>query len=65
MGSTYSSRQVIKFLEAEGWYCIAIEGDHHQFKHPTKKGKVTVPHPKKELRRYEISSIRKQSGLNF
>ena len=29
MGSTYSSRQVIKFLEADGWYCVAIEEESH------------------------------------
>jgi len=23
--------------------------DHHQFKHPEKPGKVTVPHPQKDL----------------
>lgn len=44
---SYSSREVIKRLKLDGWYEIACDGDHHQFKHPIKKGRVTVTHPKK------------------
>jgi len=54
-----------KIIEAGGWYLSGTVGDHYQFKHPTKKGRVTVPHPKKDLKSYEIASIRRQSGLNF
>lgn len=36
-------REVIKLLEKDGWYRVkANNGDHRQFKHPTKSGKVTV-----------------------
>lgn len=35
---SYSSRDVIRILKADGWYEVNCEGDHHQFKHPTKKG---------------------------
>ena len=35
-------RDMIKLIEADGWYQIKIEGDHRQYKHPTKKGRVTV-----------------------
>lgn len=35
-------RDVIKLIEADGWYQIKIEGDHRQYKHSTKKGRVTV-----------------------
>ena len=34
---SYSSREVIKLLKADGWYLVNIVGSHHQFKHPTKK----------------------------
>ncbi len=44
---SYSSREILKILNAHGWYEVNCVGDHHQFKHPIKKGKVTVPHPKK------------------
>jgi predicted RNA binding protein YcfA (HicA-like mRNA interferase family) len=36
-------RDIIKYIEADGWYWVRTNGDHRQFKHPTKKGKVTVP----------------------
>lgn len=35
-------RDVIKALEEDGWYLVKTRGDHRQYKHPTKKGKVTV-----------------------
>jgi len=62
---SYSSREVIKILKADGWYEIACVGDHHQFKHPAKPGKVTVRHPVKGLHTNDIKSIEKQSGIKF
>lgn len=62
---SYSSREVIKILEDDGWYKIHTVGDHHQFKHPTKKGKVTVTHPKKDIPLSTLKSIEKQSGVKF
>jgi len=44
---SYSSREIIRLLTDDGWYLSDIRGDHHQFKHPIKKGKITVTHPKK------------------
>ena len=45
-----SSREVIKLIKADGWYRVKSNGgSHQQFKHPTKKGRVTVPHPKKRF----------------
>jgi len=41
------SREVIDLLVADGW--VAVKGSHHQFKHPMKRGRVTVPHPKSEI----------------
>jgi predicted RNA binding protein YcfA (HicA-like mRNA interferase family) len=35
-------REVIKRLEADGWYRIKSKGGHRQFKNPTKPGRVTV-----------------------
>ncbi|MEH1860628.1 MAG: type II toxin-antitoxin system HicA family toxin [Nostoc sp.] len=36
-------REVIKRLEADGWYLARTKGSHRQFKHPDKPGTVTVP----------------------
>lgn len=52
-------------LKADGWYLVATEGSHHQFKHPTKKGRVTVKHPVKDIPRKTIDRIEEQSGLLF
>jgi predicted RNA binding protein YcfA (HicA-like mRNA interferase family) len=35
-------RDVIKRIEADGWYLVRTEGSHRQFKHPTKKDRTTV-----------------------
>ena len=42
---SYSSREILKMLVEDGWYEVKSVGDHHQFKHPTKPGKVTLQHP--------------------
>lgn len=60
---SYSSREIIKLLRSDGWYEVHCVGDHHQFKHPTKKGRVTVPHPVKDLPQHLVKSIAEQSGL--
>lgn len=57
------SRTLIKQLEADGWYVVAVKGSHHQLKHPIKPGRVTVPHPKKDLPIGTVKSILKQAGL--
>lgn len=62
---SYSSREVIKILTIDGWYEVACDGDHHQFKHPTKKGRVTVTHPRKDIPIGTLKSISKQSGVIF
>ena len=35
-------REVIKILEADGWYHVRTRGSHRQFKHSSKPGVVTV-----------------------
>ncbi|WP_027704792.1 type II toxin-antitoxin system HicA family toxin [Zymobacter palmae] len=57
------SSDVIKELEKDGWYCVRIKGSHHHFRHPSKPGTVTVPHPKKELQIGLVRAIRKSAGL--
>lgn len=59
-----NSKDIIKILEQDGWVKHTQKGSHCQYKHPTKKGKVTVPHPKKDLPIKTAQSILKQAGLN-
>lgn len=60
-----SSKDVIKALKDAGWHEVACVGDHHQFKHHEKKGRVTVAHPVKDLSIRDIKSIEKQAGLKL
>lgn len=60
-----NSREIIKHLMQEGWQLHHTKGDHHQFKHPFKPGKVTVPHPKKDLPIGTIKSIYRQAGWKW
>lgn len=62
-GEGVRSKDLMKIIEKDGWYLVNIKGSHHQFKHPTKKGRVTIPHPKKDLPKGTIKSILKQAGL--
>ena len=56
-------KEVIKLLKDEGWYLDHTKGDHRQFKHPTKKGKVTVRGKMSETLEQELlNSIWKQAG---
>lgn len=62
---SYSSREIIKIITSDGWHEINCEGDHHQFKHPTKPGKVTITHPVKDIPIRTVKSIAKQAGLKI
>ena len=62
---SYSSKEVIKMLEDDGWYKVSVHGSHHQYKHPTKRGRTTVKHPDKDIPLPTLKSIERQSGLKF
>jgi predicted RNA binding protein YcfA (HicA-like mRNA interferase family) len=62
MQKTYQSREIIKMLKADGWQEDRVRGSHHQFKHPKKRGVVTVQHPVKDLSGLVVKSIFKQAG---
>jgi len=63
VGSVYTSKEMIKLLVKDGWYLVGIEGSHYQYKHPTKKGKITIPMHSKDLKKGLANSILKQAGL--
>jgi predicted RNA binding protein YcfA (HicA-like mRNA interferase family) len=60
-----SSRDVIRSLIKDGWYEVGQTGSHKHFKHPVKKGKVTVPHPRRDLPVKTLKSIERQSGVDL
>jgi len=59
------SRDIIKALEADGWVEVAQAGSHKQCRHPVKKGRVTVPHPKRDLPIGTLRSVEKQAGIKL
>ena len=65
MTQTYSSRDLIRRLKADGWEQVAVSGSHHQFRHPKKTGRVTVPHPRKDLPGPTVRSIFRQAGWSL
>ena len=59
-------REVLKMLIQDGWYQLKAKhtsGSHRQFKHPTKKGKVTVNgKPSDDISPDNLKSIFTQAG---
>lgn len=67
-GACYASRvkvsEVLRMLQADGWYLAAQRGSHRQFKHQSKPGRVTVPgKPSDDLAPGTYNSVLKQAGL--
>jgi predicted RNA binding protein YcfA (HicA-like mRNA interferase family) len=57
-------REVVKLLEADGWYHLNTKGDHRQYKHPVKRGRVTVAgHPGDDLHPKTLASIFVQAQI--
>ena len=56
--------EILNMIQKDGWYLVAIRGNHRQFKHLEKQGRVTVPgKPSDDLAPGTLASILKQSGL--
>ena len=60
-----NSRDVIGALLREGWYEVNQVGSHKQFKHGSRSGRVTVPHPKRDIPLGTLKSIEKQAGIKL
>ena len=60
-----NSREVIARLKQDGWELAHIRGSHHQFRHPEKPGRVTVPHPKRDLPVGTLRNIYRQAGWEW
>ena len=60
-----SSREIIRKMTQDGWVEVARKGSHKHFRHPIKRGRVTVPHPVKDMPLGTERSIERQSGLKL
>jgi len=58
-------RDIIKLIESDGWYLARTKGSHMQYKHPGKKGLVTIAaHSQNaDLAPGTLNSILKQAQL--
>ena len=57
-------RDIIRKLKEDGWYEVAQKGSHRQFKHPIKRGRVTIAgHRNDDLAPGTLNSILEQAGL--
>lgn len=57
-------REVIRLLEDDGWEAVQQVGSHRQYKHPTKKGRVTVAgKPGHDVPKGTLASILRQAQL--
>jgi len=63
VGKVYKARELQKIIEADGWYFVNQESSHAQFKHPTKKGKVTIPLHNLDINKKTAASILRQAKL--
>ena len=58
--------KILSDLQKDGWTQVHQVGSHRQFKHPDKKGKVTVNGGRNDdVWGTLLKSIEKQSGLEF
>ena len=59
----FKVHEVLKRLNDDGWYLVNQKGSHRQFKHPVKKGKVTINgKPGDTLEQFLLNIIFKQAG---
>jgi predicted RNA binding protein YcfA (HicA-like mRNA interferase family) len=57
-------RDVIKLVERDGWRIVHQAGSHRQYKHPVKKGRVTIAgHPSEDMDKGTYGNILKQAGV--
>jgi predicted RNA binding protein YcfA (HicA-like mRNA interferase family) len=57
-------RDVLKRLQADGWYQVRMKGSHRILSHPTKPGIVVVPgSPGDDIPPGTLAAIWRQAGL--
>lgn len=61
--TSHSSDDVLKILRKDGWIIKNARGSHVHLTHPQKNGKVTIPHPRKDLDIKTYNSILKQAEI--
>jgi predicted RNA binding protein YcfA (HicA-like mRNA interferase family) len=63
MGKVYSAKELIKIIEADGWYFVRQKGSHAQYKHPVKKNLTTVPMHDVDVKKGTAANVFRQAGI--
>ena len=50
-------REIESMILQNGWYQVKQKGSHHQYKHPVKPGKVTIPEHGGDLNSDTVKSL--------
>lgn len=60
----FKTKEIVRMLLDDGWYELKrTGGDYRQFKHPTKKGRVSINgKPNETVEQFLINSKFKQAG---
>lgn len=56
-------RELERIILDDGWVLSDIRDSHHQYKHSSKSGKVTIPNHSGDIPLRVVNSIFKQAGL--
>lgn len=57
-------QEILEILQSDGWYIIEQRGSYRQYKHPHKKGRISIAaNPNYDLEKDSINSILLQAGL--
>lgn len=65
MAKSYSSREIIRMLTADGWNLVRTRGSHQQYTHSDKPGRVTLTHPVRDIPTGTLRELYKQAGWNW
>ncbi len=60
-------KDVVKIIQADGWYLSRQKGSHKQYKHVTKKGLVTIACHREndDMAPGTLNSIFKQAQIEY
>lgn len=61
MSRILTTKQLTQAVQADGWQKVGQKGGHAQFRHPIKRGRVTIPY---EVNRNIQLSVIRQAGLD-
>jgi len=61
-----TARDAIRIVSEDGWYFVRQSGSHRQYRHPVKKGTVTIPgHPGEVLAIGTWKNIMRQARIKI